>query len=253
MDLGIAGKVAIVTASNGGLGDAIARGLAAEGVNLALFARSEEKLRANASEIRERYKVRVLPVVGDMRSRADVENLVSLVNREFDGPDILVLNTGRPPLPGRDVLDETDDERWEAAYRTQLWGAILLARAITPILAERGWGRLIAITSASVKQPLPKHGLSTIFRAGVTGLMKHLANEVAARGVTVNMVCPASIVTDSLARSYDLNERLKSIPMGRVGRVEELAAMVAFLASDLAGYTTGASIQVDGGMIASLQ
>ena len=253
MDLGIAGKLAIVTASSGGLGDAVARALAAEGVHLALFARSEERLRANAVEIERRYNVRVAPVVGDMRSREDIENLVSVVKREFGGPDILVLNTGRPPSPPRDeVLDETDDDRWEEAYRTQLWAAILAARIVTPLLVQRGWGRVIAITSASVKQPMPRHGLSTIFRAGVTGLMKHIANEVASKGVTVNTVCPASIVTDSLKRTYDLSERIKRVPVGRLGRPEELAAIIAFLASEHAAFITGATIQVDGGMIASL-
>jgi len=253
VDLGIAGKLAIVTASSGGLGDAVARALAAEGVHLALFARSEERLRANAVEIERRYNVRVAPVVGDMRSREDIENLVSVVKREFGGPDILVLNTGRPPSPPRDeVLDETDDDRWEEAYRTQLWAAILAARIVTPLLVQRGWGRVIAITSASVKQPMPRHGLSTIFRAGVTGLMKHIANEVASKGVTVNTVCPASIVTDSLKRTYDLSERIKRVPVGRLGRPEELAAIIAFLASEHAAFITGATIQVDGGMIASL-
>lgn len=253
MDLGIAGKLAIVTASSGGLGDAVARALAAEGVHLALFARSEERLRANAVEIERRYHVRVAPVVGDMRSREDIENLVSVVKRDFGGPDILVLNTGRPPSPPRDeVLDETEDDRWEEAYRTQLWAAILAARIVTPLLVQRGWGRVIAITSASVKQPMPRHGLSTIFRAGVTGLMKHIANEVASKGVTVNTVCPASIVTDSLKRNYDLAERIKRVPVGRLGRPEELAAVIAFLASEHAAFITGATIQVDGGMIASL-
>ena len=252
MDLGIAGKLAIVTASSAGLGDAVARALAAEGVHLALFARSGDQLRANAAEIEARYRVRVLPVVGDMRLRKDVENLVNVVAQEFGGPDILVLNTGRPPLPTREVLEETEDERWEEAYRTQLWGSILVARIVVPLLAERGWGRVIAITSASVKQPMPNHGLSTVYRAGVTGMMKHLANEVAAKGVTVNCVCPASIATASLGRSYDFSERIKKVPVGRIGRPEELAAAVAFLASDLAGFITGASLQVDGGMVASL-
>ena len=253
MNLGIAGKVAIVTASSSGLGDAIARGLAAEGAHLVLFARSGDRLRANAAEIERRYLVRAVPVVGDMRVREDVAKLVATVKQEFGGPDILVLNTGRPPLPPRDkALDETDDTRWEDAYRTQLWAAVLCVRAITPLLIERGWGRVIAITSASVKQPMPKHTLSTVFRAGVTGMLKHLSNEVAAKGVTVNTICPASIVTDSLSQTYDLANRLKRIPVGRLGRPEELAAMVAFLASDHAGFVTGATIPVDGGMIASL-
>ena len=252
MNLGIAGKVAVVTASSSGLGKAIAQALAAEGVKLALFARSSEPLRTTATEIEKQYGVPVLPVAGDMRSPADVDRLVTALQQKFEGADILVLNTGRPPVPMHEVLDETDDGRWEEAYRTQLWGALLVARRIVPLLLDRGWGRVIAITSASVKQPMPQHGLSTVFRAGVTAYMKHLANEIAAKGVTVNSVCPASIGTASLTGSYDASERIKRVPVGRLGRPEELAATVAFLASDSAGFITGASLHVDGGMVASL-
>jgi 3-oxoacyl-[acyl-carrier protein] reductase len=253
MNLGIAGRTAIVTAASGGLGAAVASRLAAEGANVALFSRSEEPLRELASCIVQEHGVRALPVAGDMRVRKHVERLVAEVRREFGGPDILVLNTGRPPLPGRDLMDETDDERWEEAYRTQLWGAMLVSRAITPLLVERKWGRIVCIGSASVKQPMARHALSTVFRAGVAGLMKHLANEVGRHGVTVNTVCPASVETESLARSYDLGERLARIPVGRLGRPDELAAAVAFLASDLAGFITGVSVPVDGGMVSALQ
>jgi 3-oxoacyl-[acyl-carrier protein] reductase len=187
-----------------------------------------------------------------MQNAADVERLVKTVREQFGGIDILVLGTGRPPVPMRAVLEETDDERWEAAYRVQLWSAILVARSVVPILIERGWGRVIAITSATVKQPMPHHGLSTVFRAGVTAYMKHLANEIAAKGVTVNTVCPASIGTESLKASYPTQERLKRIPLRRLGTPQELAATVTFLASQGAGFITGASIHVDGGMVASL-
>jgi 3-oxoacyl-[acyl-carrier protein] reductase len=252
MNLGIAGKAALVTASSSGLGSAIAHALAAEGVRLVLFARRAQVLETLAAEIREKHGVAVIPVAGDMRSAADVGRAAETLKQEFGGVDILVLNTGRPPVPMRDVLEETDDERWEEAYRVQLWGAILVARKIVPMIVERGWGRVIAITSASVKQPMSHHGLSTVFRAGVTGYMKHLANEIAAKGVTVNTVCPASIATAGLVSSYDVAERIKRIPAGRLGRPEEVAATVAFLASDAAGFINGASLHVDGGMVGSL-
>jgi 3-oxoacyl-[acyl-carrier protein] reductase len=116
-------------------------------------------------------------------------------------------------------------------------------------MIARGWGRIIGITSATVKQPMTKHGLSTVFRAGLTGYLKHLANEIAATGVTVNTVCPASIGTEAMERSYDLAVRAQQVPMRRIGRPEELGAMVAFLASQHAGFTTGAAIQIDGGMV----
>jgi len=252
MNLGISGKVALVTACSSGIGKAVAHALAAEGVRLALFSRSAEPLRATAAEIEKQHNVQVLPVPGDMRSEADVERLVQEIKQTFGGCDIVVLNTGRPPTPMREVLEETENERWEDAYRTQLWGPLLVARKVVPLLVDRGWGRVIAITSASVKQPMRRHGLSTVFRSGVTGYMKHLANEIAAKGVTVNTVCPASIGTESLKGTYDVSERLKLVPVGRLGRPAELAATVAFLASDHAGYITGASLHVDGGMVASL-
>lgn len=252
MELGIAGKVAIVTGASSGLGKSVAQALAAEGANIVLFARSSEKLAAIALEIQAKHSVRVTPVVGDMRLQHDVNRLAMMARSEFGGVDILVVNTGRPPVPMREALEETDDARWEDAYRTQLWGAILVLRAITPMLLERGWGRVVAITSGTVKQPMVKHALSTVFRAGITGYLKHLSNETAGRGVTVNCVCPASIETPSLRGSYDMSERVKRVPVGRLGTPEELAAAVVFLASDRAGFITGASLPVDGGLTASL-
>ena len=128
----------------------------------------------------------------------------------------------------------------------------MVAREIVPLIVGKGWGRVVGITSATVKQPMVKHGLSTVFRAGITGYLKHLANEIAHTGVTVNTVCPASVETDALRGSYDIAKRAASLPMKRIGRPEELAATVAFFASQHAGFTTGASLQVDGGQNASI-
>ncbi|MCC6195141.1 MAG: SDR family oxidoreductase [Burkholderiales bacterium] len=252
MDLGIAGRVAIVSGASGGLGRAVALRLAGEGCRVVLCARTRARLDAVAAELREASGTQPLVVTGDATDAGDVDRLHAEVARVFGGADILVLNTGRPPLPMRDVLEETSDERWEAAHRTQLRPVILLTRRFVPDLVAKGWGRVVGITSASVQQPMPHHALSTVYRAGVTALLKHLANEVAATGVTVNMVCPASVATDGLVASYDPEARKATVPMRRLGRPEELAAAVAFLASDLAGYTTGASLQVDGGMVAAL-
>lgn len=252
MNLGISGKTAIVTASSGGLGEYAARALAAEGVNLVLFARSADTLRAKAADIAKQHGVRVLPVAGDMRVAADVDRLVSETQREFGDPHILVLNTGRPPVPMREVLDETEDARWQDAYETQLRGAVRVVNKVAPLMVARGWGRIVGITSASVKQPMTKHGLSTVFRAGLTGYLRHLANEVAAKGVTVNTICPASVGTEAMEKSYDLKLRAQQVPMRRIGKPEELGATVAFFCSELAGFTTGAALQVDGGMVAAL-
>ena len=251
MDLGIKDKVAVVTASSSGLGEAITWALAREGVKLVTFARSGEKLEAIAAAVRKETGAIIVPITGDMTQKPDVERLVE-ATVALGGPDILVLNTGRPPLPMREVLDETDDERWDQAYKVQLWAGVLVARKLVPLMKPKGWGRVISVTSGTVKQPITKHGLSTVFRAGMTGFMKHLANEVAQYGITVNTVCPAAIGTIGLTTSYNPEERAKSIPLRRLGKPEELAGTVAFMASQQSGFITGASLQVDGGVVASL-
>lgn len=251
MDLGIAGKTAVVTGASSGLGEAIASQLAAEGVNLVLFARREQVMQDLAARLAAQHGVKVSVVAGDMTKKDDVKRLAAAAE-EAGGPDILVLNTGRPPVPMREVLDETDDERWEEGYRVQLWAAVMVIREIVPKMVARKWGRVIAVTSGSVKQPIVKHALSTVFRAGLTGALKHLANEVAASGVTVNAVMPLSIATRSLRGSFEHEDRAKRVPMGRLGEPEEFAAVVTFLASQNAGFVTGASVPVDGGTVGSL-
>lgn len=252
MDLGLRGRVVMVTASSGGLGLACADRMAAEGARVVLFARSGDKLETAATELRRRHGAEVLAVAGDMTRPADLDALMARTRAVLGDPEVLVLNTARPPVPMRELLDETDDARWMAAYEGQLRSAVMLVQRMVPKMVERRWGRVVGITSATVKQPMPKHGLSTVFRAGVTGFLRQLANEVAAKGVTVNTVCPASVGTEALLSSYPAEERVKSVPMRRIGRPEELAATVAFLASDHAGFITGAAIAVDGGMVGSL-
>lgn len=252
MDLGLRARTVVVTASSGGLGLACADRMAAEGARVVMFARSADRLEAAAADLRKRHGAEVVAVPGDMTQRADIDRLVATARSAFGEPEVLVLNTARPPVPMRELLNETDDERWTAAYEGQLRAAIRLVQGMAPAMVERGWGRIVGITSATVKQPMPKHGLSTVFRAGLTGYLRQLANEVAARGVTVNTVCPASVGTEALLRSYAAEERIKTVPMRRIGKPEELAATVAFLASDHAGFITGAAIAVDGGMVGSL-
>lgn len=257
MDLGIRGRTALVTASSAGMGKNIAHTLASEGANVVLFARTAETLHGVAGEIRQQHGVKALAVPGDMLVQADVARLASTVQGEFGGLDILVLNTGRAPNPIRATLEESQESRWHEAYQNQLWGAIQVAMTVVPLMVARDWGRIIAITSASVKEPMPHHSLSTVFRAGVTAYMKHLANELGPRGITVNCVAPALIDTSHRAGGAAYSEaqteaRRKLTPLGRMGRQEEVCGVVAFLASQQAGFITGSSINVEGGMIRAL-
>lgn len=256
MDLGISGKLALVTASSGGMGKNIAHALAAEGANVVLFARSADKLQAVALEIEQTHGVKALAVAGSMLEAADVQRLASTL-KDMGGAEILVLGTGRPPNPLRDTLDETEEARWHEAYQSQLWGVIQVVNSVVPLMMDRGWGRIIAITSASAKQPMAVHALSTVFRAGVTAYMKGLANEIGPRGITVNCVAPALIDTSHRAgaSAYSQSQtehRKKLTPLGRMGTQEELCGVVTFLASRQAGFVTGSTIAVEGGMVASL-
>lgn len=258
MDLGIAGRTALVTASSAGMGRNIAHALAAEGVRIALYARTADRLEAIAREIAARHGVETLPVAGDMRSDADVQRLAAAIQMRFGGLDILILNTGRAPNPIRAAVDECDEARWHEAYQTQLWGAIQVTKGVLPLMLGRGWGRIVAITSASVKAPMAHHSLSTVFRAGVTAYMKHLANEIGHEGITVNCVAPALI--DSSHRGpppagrseAETAARRRLTPLGRLGTQEEVTGVVTFLASRQAGFITGSSIQVEGGLVGAL-
>ena len=256
MDLGIKGKLALVTAASGGMGRNIARTLAAEGADIVLFARTEQKLREVAREIERDHGVRATAVAGSMTEQADVRRLAGTL-KELGGVDIMILVSGRPPNPLRDTLRETEQARWNEAYRTQLWGVVEVVNGIVPDMLNRGWGRIIAITSASAKQPMPRHAISTVFRAGVTAYLKGLANEVAASGITVNCVAPALIDTShrtgGAAYTAAQTEHRKTLtPLGRMGTQEELCGVIAFLSSSQAGFVTGSTIAVEGGMSASL-
>jgi 3-oxoacyl-[acyl-carrier protein] reductase len=256
MDLGISGKLALVTASSGGMGRNIAHSLAAEGANLVLFARSADKLQAVADEIEAQHGVKAVAVAGSMLDTGDVQALAQRLHA-LGGPDIVVLVTGRPPNPLRDTLAETDETRWGEAYQNQLWSVVQVMNAVAPLMLPRGWGRIIAITSASAKEPMALHALSTVFRAGVTAYMKGLSKEIGHTGITVNCVAPALIDTShrtgSAAYSDAQTARRKALtPLARMGTQEELCGVVSFLASQQAGFVTGSTVAVEGGMISSL-
>jgi 3-oxoacyl-[acyl-carrier protein] reductase len=262
MDLGLRGKVALVAASSRGLGRASAAALAAEGVDLVLCARGEQALRAAAADIRRDAGVRVVDVVADVATPAGIAAVLAAAAREFGRVDILVTNGGGPPAG---PFESHAPEAWDAAVRATLTSVVELVRGVLPGMRERRWGRIVNVTSIAVKQPIDNLILSNSVRAAVTGFARTLANEVAPFGITVNNVMPGytrtARVEELAARTATLKSTTpeaafaaweREIPMGRLGEPAEFGAMVAFLCSAQASYTTGASIPVDGGWIRSL-
>jgi 3-oxoacyl-[acyl-carrier protein] reductase len=262
VDLGIRGKVALVSASSRGLGRAIAEELAAEGASLIVCARGEEALRKTADEIRKRSGVEVVEVVADVSDPAGLERVASAAFKKFGKVDILVTNSGGPPSG---PFESLAPEMWDAAVKLLVTSAVGLARAVLPGMKERRWGRILNVTSIAVKQPIEGLMLSNSLRAAVAGFARTLANEVAPFNVTVNNLMPGYTRTDrveQLARAAGERSGVsakdtfakweKEIPMGRLGEPREFAALAAFLASERASYITGSSIAVDGGWIRSL-
>ena len=261
MDLGIAGRTAVVTASSRGLGRAVAEELASEGVNLVICARHRDTLEAAASSIREASGVRVTTVVADVADPKGVEAVWNTVKEEFGGADILVNNAGGPPAG---PFESHSPSAWADAIRLTLDSAVNMTRLVLPGMKKRRWGRILNITSIAVKQPVDNLILSNSVRAAVTGFARTLANEVAKFNITVNCVMPGYTLTDRITELANANAGKdgskesvvgaweSQIPMGRLGDPREFAAMVTFLASERASYTTGASIPVDGGWIRSL-
>jgi 3-oxoacyl-[acyl-carrier protein] reductase len=262
MDLGLSGKVALVAASSRGLGRAIALELATEGARLVMCARGEEALEQARAEIAGDTGADIVAAPADLSDPAQVDRIVALASDRFGDVDILVTNTGGPP-PG--PFESHSPETWHAAVRQNLDSVVNLARAVLPAMKQRRWGRIVNVTSIAVKQPVDGLILSNSVRAAATGFARTLANEVASFGVTVNNVMPGYTRTDRLEelagrvaerKGIPHERRLEAwndeIPMRRLGEPPELAALVAFLCSDRAGYITGTSTPVDGGWIRSL-
>ncbi|HEX7089390.1 MAG TPA: SDR family oxidoreductase [Longimicrobiales bacterium] len=257
MQLGLEGKVALVAASSKGLGRAVAEELAAEGARLVLCARGEAALAEARDAIEGATGAAVIAVPADIGEPEGVERVVAAALDAHSRVDILVTNAGGPPAG---PFESHAPEAWRDAVRINLESVVNLTRAVLPGMKERRWGRIINITSIAVKQPVDGLILSNSVRAAVTGFARTLANEVAPFGITVNNVLPGYTRTrrveelaerTAAARGITPDEALQAwvreIPMRRLGEPRELAALVAFLASERAGFITGVSVPVDGG------
>lgn len=255
MDLGLKGKRALVCASSKGLGLGCARALAEAGVDLVMNARGEEALEASAEAIRGDFGVEVTAVACDVTTPEGQKKVISAA----EGVDILVTNAGGPP-PGK--WTDWDREDFIKALDANMLTPIAFIKALVPGMMERGWGRVVNITSQSVKAPIPVLGLSNSARAGLTGYVAGTARQVAGKGVTINNLLPGIHATDradsldkgvSEAQSISLDEararRAATIPAGRYGTAEDFGATCAFLCSRHAGFIVGQNILLDGGAI----
>jgi 3-oxoacyl-[acyl-carrier protein] reductase len=257
MDMGLKGKVAFIAGGSQGLGEAVAAEMGREGARLAICALDDPELPKAVEKIKQLTGAEIIGIPADLTDAEQARAFVRKGIEHYGTVDILVNNAGGPPSK---TFLEIDDDLWLFGVRLNLMSTIIMTREAIPKMIEKRWGRVINMTSISVKQPIDGLILSNTVRSGVIGMAKTLSNELAPHNITVNNVCPGYTMTErvrSLARVTAEKEGTtpeavirrweSSVPMGRLGSPEEFAALVTFLASERAGYITGASIQIDGG------
>jgi 3-oxoacyl-[acyl-carrier protein] reductase len=262
MDLGLQGKVALVAGASKGLGYAVAHAMAREGAIVSISSRDEASIAGAAARIERETGATVMAMPVDVRSADAIQGWIQATAARFGGIDALMTNSGGPPA-GASL--SFDDRAWQDAAELLLFSALRMIRAAVPSMQARGGGAILVSTSSSVKEPIQNLGLSTVLRASVSALAKTLALELAPLGIRVNQIIPGRIDTDRVRHLDEVNAKkqgisvedakkkaMASIPLGRYGEGDEFGRVGAFLLSAAAGYMTGATVQVDGGLIRSV-
>lgn len=262
MELGLKGKSALVTAASKGIGRGVAKVLAAEGCKVVISSRDKASIQETTKQIiRETSNKSVHGFSADLTIRGDIERLIQDANEVVGGIDVLAYNTG-PPRPG--TFSDLEDSDWEYGVKLLLLSATRLAKSVLPYMVQNKWGRLIFITSTTLRQPIGNLLLSNTARLGVAGLSKSLASEYGPKGITSNGIMQGHILTDRQRQIAEdvstrtgksaedaMRQTIADVPAGRHGTVDEVGHLVAFLASERASYINGAMIPIDGGMIRS--
>jgi 3-oxoacyl-[acyl-carrier protein] reductase len=262
MELGLKGKVALVTAASKGIGFGTARVLAKEGMQVAISSRSSANLEKARDLLSAETGADVLAVTADMTAREDLERMVDTVTKKLGGIDVLVYNAG-PPKAG--TFGELTYADWEEATKLLLLSAVTLTQKVVPHMKSNNWGRLVYITSLTLKQPVANLVLSNTVRLGIAGLSKSLSRELAPHGITSNGIIQGYVRTERMVHLIEerasktgtsveeaYKELVKNVPLGRYGEPEEVGYLAAFIASERGSYLTGGMFTVDGGVISSV-